>query len=47
VRVGGMWLRREVRIVVRTLVGVTLANVGGPDAACGEWEVVLLEIEPL
>jgi hypothetical protein len=36
-----MWLMGEVRIVVRTLVRVTLANVGRPDGAGGKPEMVL------
>jgi hypothetical protein len=42
VRVQEMPLMGEVRIVVQTLVGVTLENVDGPDAAGGERGVVFL-----
>jgi hypothetical protein len=38
----GWWLTGAVKIVARTLMGVTLAYVDGPDTGGGKWEVGLL-----
>jgi hypothetical protein len=43
----GRWLTGAVKIVARTLVGITLVYIEGPDAGGGEREVGLLKMQAI